>query len=407
MRAHLARIQGRFHLARTYCLLCFFDIVFLQRRTAALIRLLTIASCAAHTRCSLLCWKPRPIPIADHLSVCFCCPCVSRLLLVALCLTDRAGLTPLHWSSVGKALYRTTNDAVQCVELMLKHGARLRRDSEGSTPLKMVITGSADDESALALLTALMAAPNSAKHINEHRRGSSGSTERVWANPLTNAALAGFRKCAEFLLSHKADPNFSDGVPGTGEDTPLHMAIRVGHLEVAKLLVASGACAHPFFWHGSGNGNKFQRISLSQYARHFEARANVITWCRSVESHAMYTLRTCDKCGLEDTPEGRLRLTQAAVAARESIARESSEGKCSNVECKSEPHWFQRRIVGTRGQIHRAPRAVPLQLKKCSACKQAAYCSTQCQRQHWKNGHKTECALLAAKMASAQTASAR
>jgi hypothetical protein len=28
---------------------------------------------------------------------------------------------------------------------------------------------------------------------------------------------------------------------------------------------------------------------------------------------------------------------------------------------------------------------------RCSRCKEARYCSAECQRRHWKAGHKTEC----------------
>ena len=37
------------------------------------------------------------------------------------------------------------------------------------------------------------------------------------------------------------------------------------------------------------------------------------------------------------------------------------------------------------------------QLRKCSGCRQAAYCSRECQVRHWKEGgHRRECAQLAA-----------
>ena len=43
-----------------------------------------------------------------------------------------------------------------------------------------------------------------------------------------------------------------------------------------------------------------------------------------------------------------------------------------------------------------------LQLRKCSACKGAAYCSRACQAKHWKEGgHKAECAALAGDAAGA------
>ena len=32
-------------------------------------------------------------------------------------------------------------------------------------------------------------------------------------------------------------------------------------------------------------------------------------------------------------------------------------------------------------------------MKDCSQCKMACYCSVECQRKHWKNGHKEDCLL--------------
>jgi len=32
-----------------------------------------------------------------------------------------------------------------------------------------------------------------------------------------------------------------------------------------------------------------------------------------------------------------------------------------------------------------------VELKKCSACKVAAYCNVTCQKKHWAAGHKKEC----------------
>ena len=42
------------------------------------------------------------------------------------------------------------------------------------------------------------------------------------------------------------------------------------------------------------------------------------------------------------------------------------------------------------------------QLRSCSGCRSAAYCSRQCQLKHWKEGgHKRECKRLAAAAATA------
>jgi hypothetical protein len=61
-----------------------------------------------------------------------------------------------------------------------------------------------------------------------------------------------------------------------------------------------------------------------------------------------------------------------------------------------------------RGVVHTPPR-VPcsgcgrpaVQLRKCSGCRQAAYCRRECQVRHWKEGgHRRECAQLAAAASS-------
>ena len=47
-----------------------------------------------------------------------------------------------------------------------------------------------------------------------------------------------------------------------------------------------------------------------------------------------------------------------------------------------------------------------LQLRSCSACRAVAYCPKECQVKHWKqDGHKRECAALAAAAAEAGASS--
>ena len=45
-----------------------------------------------------------------------------------------------------------------------------------------------------------------------------------------------------------------------------------------------------------------------------------------------------------------------------------------------------------------SPEGATLKHKICSACKQRFYCSTDCQRADWQNGHKQECKELQKKM---------
>lgn len=44
-----------------------------------------------------------------------------------------------------------------------------------------------------------------------------------------------------------------------------------------------------------------------------------------------------------------------------------------------------------------APESANIKHKRCSACKQRLYCSTDCQKYDWKKGHNKECKALAAK----------
>src|SRR5689334_6850471 len=63
--------------------------------------------------------------------------------------------------------------------------------------------------------------------------------------------------------------------------------------------------------------------------------------------------------------------------------------KCANPCCsgalvdKQELSW-PKGSENVQYEVH--PR-----LKKCSRCKQAAYCSVACQREHWRNGHRDDC----------------
>jgi len=43
-----------------------------------------------------------------------------------------------------------------------------------------------------------------------------------------------------------------------------------------------------------------------------------------------------------------------------------------------------------------APESQTIKHKRCSACKQRLYCSTDCQKFDWKKGHSKECKALAA-----------
>ena len=65
--------------------------------------------------------------------------------------------------------------------------------------------------------------------------------EKARATPLNYAAFCGMHKVAKFLIvEHSQDVN----ALGFGKDTPLHVALRLGHVDVALLLLEHGADAN-------------------------------------------------------------------------------------------------------------------------------------------------------------------
>ena len=54
--------------------------------------------------------------------------------------------------------------------------------------------------------------------------------------------------------------------------------------------------------------------------------------------------------------------------------------------------------VGKLCSSCQSPEGQTIKHKVCSACKQRFYCSTDCQRADWNNGHKSECKELQKKM---------
>ena len=53
--------------------------------------------------------------------------------------------------------------------------------------------------------------------------------------------------------------------------------------------------------------------------------------------------------------------------------------------------WYCKAVA--RGASMEAVRAPSTPCKKCARCHEAQYCSTDCQRAHWKKGHKRTCGL--------------
>lgn len=69
--------------------------------------------------------------------------------------------------------------------------------------------------------------------------------------------------------------------------------------------------------------------------------------------------------------------------------------KCSNPSCLQREGVAELRAAG-RGGGGGGAAGGGAAFKRCGACKSVVYCSAHCQSTHWRDGHKKECAVLAA-----------
>lgn len=102
-----------------------------------------------------------------------------------------------------------------------------------------------------------------------------------------------------------------------------------------------------------------------------------VKWAKTVETPLV---ERCDKCGFDRRVGALSKIV--SVGGIETVTSTSgtasaprAEAKCANPLCATPPATI---ALGSREQ------PMPLRLKKCSRCLQVAYCSTACQKQHWK-----------------------
>ncbi|KAG2445917.1 hypothetical protein HXX76_000520 [Chlamydomonas incerta] len=81
--------------------------------------------------------------------------------------------------------------------------------------------------------------------------------------------------------------------------------------------------------------------------------------------------------------------------------------KCSNPSCLQREGVAELRAAGRGGGGSGAGAGGGgAAFKRCGACKSVVYCSAHCQSTHWRDGHKKECAALAAAWKAQQEAEA-
>ena len=174
--------------------------------------------------------------------------------------------------------------------------------------------------------------------------------------PIHAAAQEGHANVASRLLTKgKADPNIqaNDGA------APLYTASKNGRRKIVKMLIKFKANVDiPFILYGVS----IPPVYIAAYKGH----------------------RRIVKCLLRATKnvellDQQLPTLDSSFPIPDAIKKQLKLHACSNPACPK------------IRQLHEP------KFNKCSGCMDARYCSVDCQRAHWKNGHKPECKAMGKK----------
>jgi len=263
-------------------------------------------------------------------------------MIVAVWLPLYTGLTALHFAADSHG--RSYFVRLSCVALLLSAGARMRPDLVGDTPLHYVLHRTRDDDRALASLKSLMVSPNA--YLNLDKQNLRGQT------PLSIAATGGHIQSVKFLLACKANVNHP--LESCGGITALHQALHYEQIEVAKILIAAGACLHPVLATSFG-----VLTPLTEWCCDKEEIETIVdTYAGDVRPRRDEEVPCCSHCGLDTTSEGRAKHHETKEIVSKRCA-EFAASRCSNPGC--EALWEHKSHLAIR-------------LRKCGRCRQTAYC---------------------------------
>jgi ankyrin repeat protein len=214
--------------------------------------------------------------------------------------------------------------------------------------------------------------------------------------PLLYAACNGHEGIVEVLLSSAADVN-SRTVDG---GTPLHYAAQKGHQGIVGLLLAGGADVNSRTLDGA------VPLHLAAQEGHqgivgqlLAAGASPLAQMESIGSplllavqgdHAGVVQQLLDAVVVQQCEDG-VGPSAATTAAANAIGSIHDLGTVFGPEVSKLPAvkavLKERRLCSCcKSQLSNVKKYY-----KCSQCKLVYYCGPECQKQHWRNGHKEVC----------------
>ena len=205
------------------------------------------------------------------------------------------------------------------------------------------------------------------------------------------AAQEGYLPTTRALLNHGADPNLWHAEM---EITPLHISASNDHIFVVRELIAHKANVDAI----SGKGYTPLIMACSQgYVETpkalLEAGANINYQSPNDGATALHHAVTsgfvdCTKLLMSHSPDLTIKDKGDMTAAE--CAKAMSEERPGDARFTVLANMFSSLDVGERGKCAECFKILEAP-KRCGRCKAVVYCSVDCQRAAWRNGHSKVC----------------
>jgi ankyrin repeat protein len=241
---------------------------------------------------------------------------------------------PRDYDGCSSLMYACQNAHLDALKFLLKKGADTEHQSDEGYNALSIACGEHGTNNLEVVNTLL----NHGANVNPRQNFP----------PLYTASGAGHMKIANLLLEKGANVNTC-----CDHSTPLMYASQEGHMKIVSLLLKNGANVNTRSIDGS------TPLMYASQGGHTKICRLLIKYDADMSASHRGTRGTSTAAAIAGTPE-----TLALLKRRSQ--------KCE--------------VCGITAQ-EKNKKA----LKRCSGCGLVCYCDQDCQRKHWKNGHKETC----------------